>query len=157
MGSLASGRPGGNPEFGKTIKRDAAGSEPLERLLNIRITPSMDDFLKSLGDRRLDFVREAIAEKLGRELAAQTEVTKTETTELVTGQGQQLGDSQTTQLNLELATDPTPSGQVKTPKTRRKAGQTQGHKLMKPTTQTRSQKSSATEKTTEQGQLDTGK
>jgi hypothetical protein len=67
MGSLASGRPGGNPEFGKSIKCDAAGEEPLVRLLNIRVTASMDDYLKSLGDRRPDFVREAIAQKISEE------------------------------------------------------------------------------------------
>jgi hypothetical protein len=153
MGSLASGRPGGNPEFGKTIKRDAAGSEPLEKLLNIRLTPSMDEALRNLGDRRLDFVREPISEKLGRELAALQ--TKTVTTELETEQGRQPGDSQTTQVNPEVATDPTPAEQVATPKTRRKAGQTQGQKQGKPRSQTRNRKSSATEQGQEQGQPDT--
>lgn len=145
MGSLASGRPGGNPEFGKTIKRDAAGIEPLEKLLNIRLTSSMDEALRSLGDRRLEFVREAIAEKLGRELAAQTEVTKTETTELVTEQGQQPDNNQTTQLNLELATDPTLTEQVATLKTRRKAGQNPARKQALPKSQTQNRKNTATE------------
>ncbi|MDF5726124.1 MAG: hypothetical protein PUP91_37915 [Rhizonema sp. PD37] len=64
MGSLTSGRPGGNPDFGKSIKIEAAGSEPLQRILNIRLTPSMDEALRKLGEGRLEFVREAIAEKL---------------------------------------------------------------------------------------------
>ncbi|MCC5613739.1 hypothetical protein LC605_01315 [Nostoc sp. CHAB 5836] len=143
MGSLASGRPGGNPEFGKTIKRDAAGIEPLEKLLNIRLTSSMDEALRNLGDRRLEFVREAIAQKLGRELAAQT--AKTETTELETEQGQQPDNSQTTQLNLELATDPTLTEQVATPKTRRKAGQNPARKQALPKSQTQNRKNTATE------------
>jgi hypothetical protein len=143
MGSLASGRPGGNPDFGKTIKRDAAGSEPLEKLLNIRLTASMDEALKSLGDRRLEFVREAIAEKLGRELAAQT--TKTMTIELVTEQGQQPDNNQTTQATQELGTDPTPKEQATTPRKQRKATQTQGQKQAKPKNQSRSRKSTGTE------------
>jgi hypothetical protein len=150
-------RIGGNPDFGTKYKFDFGNEEVRSQALTIRVTPSFLEEIKNVaGDRYRDFCRDAIVEKLGRELAAQTE-TKTETTELATGQGQQPDNKQTTQLNLELETNPTPAEQVKTPKTRRKAGQTQGHKLMKPTTQTRSQKSSATEKTTEQGQLDTGK
>lgn len=144
MGSLASGRPGGNPEFGKTIKRDAAGSEPLERLLNIRLTPSMDDALRALGDRRLEFVRDAISEKLERELAAPTQ-TKTMTTELEPVQVQQPDSSQTTQVNLELAIDPTPMEQATTPKTRCKVGQTQGQKQVTPRSQTQSRKNTGTE------------
>lgn len=155
MGSLASGRPGGNPEFGKTIKIDAIGSEPLEKLLNIRLTPSMHEALRSLGDRRLEFVREAIAEKLGRELSALQ--TKTETTELETVQGQQPDNNQTTQLNLELVTDPTPAEQATTPKKQRKATQTQAQKPTKPRSQTRSRKSSVTEKPQQQGQPDKAK
>lgn len=151
MGSLASGRPGGNPDFGKSIKRDAAGSEPLEKLLNIRLTASMDEALKNLGDRRLEFIREAIAEKLGRELAALQ--TKTETTELETA-GQPQQHSQTTQATQELVTDPSKQEQGENPKRRRKATQTQGQKQAKPRSQTRSQKNTVTEKTTEVGQLD---
>jgi hypothetical protein len=151
---IGRGRPGGNPEFGKSIKMDAAGIEPLEKHLQVRLTASMDDALKSLGSGKMDFVREAIAEKLGRELAAQP-ATKKGTTELVTETGQQLGDSQTTQLNPELAKDPTPTEQEATPKTRRKATQTQGQKPAKPRSRSRSRKNTATETMTEQGQLDT--
>ena len=144
MGSLSSGRPGGNPEFGKTIKIDAAGIEPLERLLNIRITASMDEFLRGLGDRRLEFVREAIAEKLGRELAAQT-ATKTEITEQQIETGREPADNQTTQEAQEPQINPTPGEQATTPKTRRKATQTQEQKPNSPTTRSRSRKSNATE------------
>jgi hypothetical protein len=133
MGSQTSGRPGGNPEFGKTIKRDAAGSEPLEKLLNIRLTPSMDKWLRSLGDRRLDFVREAIAEKMERE--ATPTATKTERTAPETETGQQLERNLTTQEGQELETSPTLAEQVADPKTRRKANQTQEQKQAKPTTE----------------------
>ncbi|MHC5610549.1 MAG: hypothetical protein ACYTXA_05905 [Nostoc sp.] len=139
---IGRGRPGGNPEFGKSIKRDSAGDEPLERHLQVRLTPSMDEALRSLGDRRLDFVREAIAEKLGRELAAQT--TKTETTELVTA-GQQPQHNQTNQEGQGEEANPTPGEPDATPKTRRKAGQTQGQKPTKPKSQTRNQKNTVTE------------
>ncbi|WP_375466707.1 hypothetical protein [uncultured Nostoc sp.] len=140
---MASGRPGGNPEFGKTIKIDAAGTEPLERLLNIRITASMDEFLRGLGDRRLQFVREAIAEKLERELA--TLQTKIVATELETETGREPADNQTTQEAQEPETNPTPGEQGENPKTRRKATQTQGQKPNSPTTRSRSQKNTVTE------------
>jgi hypothetical protein len=143
MGS-GRGRPGGNPEFGKSIKMDAAGIEPLEKHLQVRLTASMDEALKSLGNGKMEFVREAIAEKLGRELAAQT-ATKTETIEQQIETGQQPDNNQTTQLNLELETDPTPGEQVTTLKTRRKAGQTPAQKQVKPTTRSRSRKNTATE------------
>lgn len=148
------GRPGGNPEFGTKYKFDYGNEETKTEALTIRVTPSFLQEVKNIaGDRYRDFCREAIVEKLGRELAAQT--AKTVTTELATGQGQQPDNSQTTQLNLELETDPTPTEQVKTPKTRRKAGQTPARKQAKPTTQSRSRKSSATETVQEQGQPDT--
>lgn len=139
------GRPGGNPEFGTKFKFDYGNEEKKTEALTIRITPSFLQEIKNIaGDRYRDFCRDAIAEKLGRESAAQP-ATKTETTELATGQGQQLDNNQTTQLNLELATDPTPGEQVTTPKTRRKATQTPAQKQAKPRSQSQSRKSSATE------------
>jgi len=137
MGSLASGRPGGNPEFGKTIKRDAAGIEPLEKLLNIRLTASMDEALRALGDRRLEFVRDAIAIALTQ--------TKIETTELEPVQVQQPDSSQTTQATQEPETNPTLEEQATTPRTRRKATQTQGQRQAKPRSQTRNRKNTTTE------------
>jgi hypothetical protein len=104
----------------------------------------MDDTLKSLGDYRLHFIREAIAEKIERELAAPTQ-TKTETTELETDQVKQPDNSQTTQAAQEPETNPTPAEQATTPKTQRKERQTPARKQAKPKTQSRSQKSSATE------------
>lgn len=137
-------RIGGNPDFGTKYKFDFGNEEVRSQALTIRVTPSFLEEIKNVaGDRYRDFCREAIAERLGRELAAQT--AKTVTTELATETGQQPDNNQTTQLNLELETNPTPAEQVKTPKTRRKVGQTQGQKQVKPTTQSRSRKSSATE------------
>ncbi|WDD36098.1 hypothetical protein PQG02_32380 (plasmid) [Nostoc sp. UHCC 0926] len=138
------GRPGGNPEFGTKYKFDYGNEETKTEALTIRVTPSFLQEVKNIaGDRYRDFCREAIVEKLGRELAALQ--TKTETTELATGQGQQPGDSQPTQVNPEPATDPTPAEQAATPRKQRKAGQTQERKQAKPRNQTRSRKSSATE------------
>ena len=138
------GRPGGNPEFGTKFKFDYGNKETKTEALTIRVTPSFLQEIKNIaGDRYRDFCREAIAEKLGRELAALQ--TKTVTTELATEMGQQPGDNQTTQVNPELATDPTPPEQVKTPKTRRKATQTPARKQALPRSQSRSRKSSATE------------
>lgn len=138
-------RTGGNPDFGTKYKFDFGNEEVRSQALTIRVTPSFLEEIKNIaGDRYRDFCREAIAERLGRELAAQT-ATKTETTELATGQEQQPDNNQTTQLNLELETDPTPMEQATTPKTRRKATQTPARKQAKPTTQSRSPKSSATE------------
>lgn len=139
------GRPGGNPEFGTKYKFDYGNEETKTEALTIRVTPSFLQEIKNIaGDRYRDFCREAIAERLGRELAAQT-ATKTETTELEHELGQQPDNNQTTQLNLELETDPTPAEQVKTPKTRRKAGQTPAQKQEKPRSQSRTPKKSATE------------
>ncbi|WP_104910227.1 hypothetical protein [Nostoc sp. 'Lobaria pulmonaria (5183) cyanobiont'] len=137
-------RTGGNPDFGTRYKFDFGNEEVRSQALTIRITPSFLEEIKSVaGDRYRDFCRDAIVEKLGRELAAQT--AKTVTTELATETGQQPDNNQTTQLNLELATDPTPGEQVTTPKTRRKATQTPAQKQAKPRSQSRSRKSSATE------------
>ena len=67
MGSLNSGRPGGNPDLVK-YQFKARGDEPLTQKLTLRLTESMMKYLKSLGKGYLDFVREAIAEKMERDL-----------------------------------------------------------------------------------------
>ncbi len=64
-GTQSSGRPGGNPDIVKysfTTNRE----EPLSEKITIRITSSMLEALKLVGDYR-DFIRIAIAEKLERE------------------------------------------------------------------------------------------
>ncbi|WP_375512755.1 hypothetical protein [uncultured Nostoc sp.] len=145
MTGTGRGRPGGNPEFGTKYKFDYGNEETKTEALTIRVTPSFLQEIKNIaGDRYRDFCREAIVEKLGREVAAQTG-TKTVTTELATGQGKQPDNNQTTQLNLELETDPTPTEQATTLKTQRKVGQNQGQKQAKPRSQSQSRKSSATE------------
>lgn len=59
-------RPGGNPEFGKSIKQQQLGSEPLSKVLTIRVTETCWKELEETGDYK-NFIREAIAEKLKRE------------------------------------------------------------------------------------------
>jgi len=157
-------RTGGNPDFGTKYKFDFGNEEVRSQALTIRVTPSFLEEIKNIaGDRYRDFCRDAIAEAVARnerlaeavkQQSAQT-ATKTETTELATEQTRQPDSSQTTQLNLELATDPTPGEQVATPKTRRKVVQTPAQKQAKPKSQTRSRRSTATEKTTATDQPDT--
>ena len=67
MGSLNSGRPGGNPEFGKKFKFDAVGEEPLIKHLQLKISPSMKQRLDKLGDRKANFIRDAIDKALALE------------------------------------------------------------------------------------------
>ncbi|MHC5717778.1 MAG: hypothetical protein ACYTX0_38150 [Nostoc sp.] len=138
-------RIGGNPDFGTKYKFDFGNEETKTEALTIRVTPSFLKEIKNIaGDRYRDFCRDAIVEKMERELTVQTE-TKTETTEPATEQGQQSLDCQTTQEAQEQAIDPTLGEQVTTPKTRRKATQTQGQRQAKPKSQSQSRKSSATE------------
>lgn len=150
---MGRGRPGGNPEFGTKFKFDYGNEEKRSEALTIRITPSMLQQLKDIaGDEYRDFCREAIAEKIERQqLAAPT--TKTETAELEQV-GQPQPHNQTNQADQEQGTGPTLGEQATTPKTRRKAGQTQEQKQGKPRSQTQSRKNSATQKTTEQDQPD---
>lgn len=138
------GRPGGNPEFGTKFKFDYGNEEKKTEALTIRVTPSfLQEIKDTAGDRYRDFCRDAIVEKMGRELAAlQTKIVAIEP-EIETEQ--QLEGNQTTQANPELETNPTPQEQATTPKRRRKATQTQGRKQVKPTTQSQSRKSNATE------------
>jgi hypothetical protein len=144
-------RTGGNPDFGTKYKFDFGNEEVRSQALTIRVTPSFLEEIKNVaGDRYRDFCRDAIVEKLGREMAAQT-ATKTETTEPETVTGQQLEGNQTTQEAQEPETNPTPREQGENPKRRRKANQTQAQKPVKPKSQTRSRKSSVTEKPQEQG------
>lgn len=67
MGNLNSGRPGGNPEFGKKFKFDAEGEEPLIKHLQLKISPSMKERLDKLGDRKAEFIREALDKALALE------------------------------------------------------------------------------------------
>lgn len=149
------GRPGGNPDFGTKYKFDYGNEEKKTEALTIRVTPRfLEEIKKAGGDRYRDFCRDAIVEKLGREVAALQ--TKIAATGLETETGREPGDNQTTQATQEQAIDPTPQEQATTPKRRRKATSSQGQKPTKPKSQSRSRKSSATEKPQEQGQLDTG-
>lgn len=137
-------RTGGNPDFGTKYKFDFGNEEVRSQALTIRVTPSFLEEIKNIaGDRYRDFCRDAIAEAVKQQLAAMQ--TKTEATELEPVQVQQPGDNQTTQVNPELETDPTPTEQATTPKTRRKATQTQGQTPTKPRSQTRSRKNTGTE------------
>ena len=62
-GTKTSGRPGGNPDIKKyQFKTDR--DEPLRERLQIRVPTSMKNRLKQL-DNWQEFVRQAIAEKLG--------------------------------------------------------------------------------------------
>ncbi|MGK7871967.1 MAG: hypothetical protein AB4426_01195 [Xenococcaceae cyanobacterium] len=67
-GTKASGRPGGNPDFGKKIKIESNSKwgEPLIAKLTVMLPPSMLKKLKSRSDYP-ECVRDAIAEKLSRE------------------------------------------------------------------------------------------
>ncbi|BAZ32881.1 hypothetical protein NIES4074_53880 [Cylindrospermum sp. NIES-4074] len=56
--------PKGNPDSLKPFTTDR--DEPLTEPLSLKITKSMSDDLKSLGDEKNDFVREAIQEKLDK-------------------------------------------------------------------------------------------
>lgn len=67
MGNSNSGRPGGNPDFGKKYRFVAANNEPLEKLLQLRISASMKEKLDKLGNRKLSFIREAIDKALALE------------------------------------------------------------------------------------------
>ncbi|MBD2666696.1 hypothetical protein [Richelia sinica] len=147
-GTLNSGRRGGNPNL-KTHQYISKGGEPLAEKLTLRVTSSMMKNLKDLGKNYLDFVREAIAEKIERHQAA--ELTRTETTELMTtDQPQQ--HTQTNQEVQPVGTDPTLPEQGVNPGKRRKASQNPKQTPVKPRSQTRSRKSTGIEKTTEQGQ-----
>lgn len=58
-----SGRPGGNPDIVKYSFKPS-GEEGLSIRLQIKITKSMAIALEALGDRKSDFVRQAISEAL---------------------------------------------------------------------------------------------
>ena len=60
-GTKTSGRPGGNPDFGKKFKTERKGDEILNKLLAVKITASMYEYLQSLKEKKADFVRDAIA------------------------------------------------------------------------------------------------
>ncbi|MEA5504932.1 hypothetical protein VB735_17835 [Halotia wernerae UHCC 0503] len=140
-GTLDSGRPGGNPEFGTKYKFQAKGDEPLSEAISVRLTASVKQYLESLGKNYPEFVREAIAEKIERHEAAET---KTVTTEQEQTDQPQL-HNQTIQEDQEEETDPSHPEQEAGLKKQRKAGQTQGQKQGKPTTRSRSQKNTLTE------------
>ncbi|MEC4895822.1 MAG: hypothetical protein SAL07_25500 [Oscillatoria sp. PMC 1051.18] len=61
-GTKSSGRPGGNPDI-KSYGFKTDRSEPLRENLQLRISASMKEQLKSQENWQ-EFVREAIAEKL---------------------------------------------------------------------------------------------
>jgi hypothetical protein len=149
-GTLNSGRPGGNPDFGTKYKIHAKGEEPLTEKISVRLPASIKKFLESLGKDYPEFVREAIAEKMERTVAAKTKTVTAEPEQV----GQQPQHNQTNRKDQEQETSPNLEAQEATPKKQRKAGQTQGQKQGKPRSQTRSRKNSATQKTTEQDQPD---
>ena len=59
---MGKGRPGGNPLIHEHGFK-AEGVEPLTELLQLRVTPSMMKYLKSLPDKN-SFVRQAIVDKM---------------------------------------------------------------------------------------------
>lgn len=78
-GTKDSGRPGGNPalktaefqqEHGYQIQ-DPEREEAFTELLQLRIAPSMKAALKAMGKQKNKFIRDAIAEKLAREIENQ--------------------------------------------------------------------------------------
>jgi hypothetical protein len=65
MGSLNSGRPGGNPDFGKKFRIPTTGDEPYSKFIGLRLTATMNEKLdRLLGDRKMNFIREAIQKSL---------------------------------------------------------------------------------------------
>ena len=77
-GTKTSGRPGGNPDFGKKFKAERRGDEALDKLLAVKITASMHEYLQSLKDKKADFIRDAIAAAMKGE-EPQTKQTQTVT------------------------------------------------------------------------------
>ncbi|WP_066425105.1 hypothetical protein [Anabaena sp. 4-3] len=70
-GTLSSGRPGGNPDFGIKYRFKSKSGEVMTKI-TLRIKPSTLEYLKeTYGDEYADFIREAIAEKIERQQAAQ--------------------------------------------------------------------------------------
>jgi hypothetical protein len=67
-GTKGSGRPGGNPDLAAhRFKTDR--SEPLDAHLQLRIPASMKVALDGLGDRRNEFIRQAIADALASDVS----------------------------------------------------------------------------------------
>ncbi len=64
-GTKASGRPGGNPDFGTKYAFKTDREEPLTESLSLRVPASMKSELKRLQNWQ-ELVREAIAEKLDK-------------------------------------------------------------------------------------------
>ncbi len=62
-GTKASGRPGGNPDFGTKYAFKTDREEPLTESLSLRVPASMKSELKRLQNWQ-ELVREAIVEKL---------------------------------------------------------------------------------------------
>ncbi len=62
-GTKASGRPGGNPDFGTKYAFKTNREEPLTESLSLRVPASMKSELKRLQNWQ-ELVREAIVEKL---------------------------------------------------------------------------------------------
>jgi hypothetical protein len=63
-----SGRPGGNPDIVKYSFKPS-GEEGLSIRLQIKITKSMATALEALGDRKSDFVRQAITDALASDVS----------------------------------------------------------------------------------------
>ena len=62
-GTKASGRPGGNPDFGNKYAFQTERDEPLTENVSLRISASMKSQLKQKKNWQ-EIVRQAIAEKL---------------------------------------------------------------------------------------------
>jgi hypothetical protein len=62
-GTKASGRPGGNPDFGKKYAFQTERKEPLTENLSLRVPARMKSELKCRENWQ-ELVRQAIAEKL---------------------------------------------------------------------------------------------
>lgn len=62
-GTKASGRPGGNPDFGTKYAFQTEREEPLTENVSLRISASMKSQLKQQKNWQ-ELVRQAIAEKL---------------------------------------------------------------------------------------------
>jgi hypothetical protein len=66
MGSQASGRPGRNPDFGTKYKLSRSGEESFDKLLQLRITATMIEKLNKLGDKKNQFIRDALQQALDK-------------------------------------------------------------------------------------------
>lgn len=67
MGTLNSGRPGGNPDFGTKYKFARSGDEPITSHLQVKVTQSMKERLDKLGKNKAEWIRDKLEKALASE------------------------------------------------------------------------------------------